>query len=194
MLSQVASWWNRKPAAGVPAADQNRDPLQVVSGAEPPAISGPAEENTDAVPVAKRASTGGLLDEPELREFFAVNHFGLGRHNGAAYRTREALDRGRQALIARFQNSVQRLRQRREVHLRRLQDTLVQIEGVSDTTSRRVSQAVAYLERDQATLAEQVTASAEASGWVAQAAYEYESGFAKGLYEAVAMQVGERAQ
>lgn len=194
MLSRLASWWSRTPTVPAPAGGQDRAPLQVLPRAEPLASSGAGVDSRDEVGGAARAPRGGLLDEPELRDFFALNHFGLGRHNGAAYRTREALDRGRQALIARFQNSVERLAQRREVQLRRLQDMLIEIQGVSDTTSRRVSQAVACLERDQATLTEQLTSSTEARGWVAQAVYDYETGFAKGLYEAVAMQVGERAQ
>lgn len=194
MLSRLASWWSRTPTVPVPAGDQERAPLQIVPRAELLASSGAGEDSADEVRGAARAPRGGLLDEPELRDFFVLNHFGLGRHNGAAYRTREALDRGRQALIARFQNSVERLAQRREMQLRRLQDMLIEIHGVSDTTSRRVSQAVACLERDRATLAEQLAASTEPRGWVAQAVYDYETGFAKGLYEAVAMQVGERAQ
>ncbi len=57
--------------------------------------------------IASTALSQGLMDAPELKDFFAGNHFGLGRHNGSLYQTQEALALGRETLVAKFQNVIE---------------------------------------------------------------------------------------
>lgn len=197
MLNRLASWWLRQPSAGAiaTAADAETLPSRLHRVPEPTPqndkkFDSPAEISQEVR--HQRAAACGLLDEPEFREFFALSHFGLGRHNGATYRTREALERGRDGVVARFCNSLERVAHRREVELRRLKDSLLEIEGVSQTTSRRIKQAIDCLEQDKATLQEQGASASSAQGWVSQAVIDYETGFAKGVYEAVAFQVHGR--
>jgi hypothetical protein len=80
-----------------------RAPLDAPAGLDAHLAEAPA-------PVSRRPiQPRGLLDAPELKEFFADNHFGLGRHNGCNFRTQDALQQGKQALVSRFQNRGRRV-------------------------------------------------------------------------------------
>lgn len=200
MLKRIAAWWVQQPepATQKPAGADNIIQLRT----HVPAHTGAGEDDGQAaegglpaLPLAGASSTAtGLLDDNEIRAFFAQNHFGLGRHNGATYRTREALERGRTSLVANFRNALERCAARREGQLRRLNDTLIEVEGVSDTTSRRLKQATGCLENDKATLDSQISAATRGQGWVMQAILDYETGFAKGLSEAIGMHIQGRAE
>src|SRR4051812_28195984 len=51
-----------------------------------------------AIQPAPGIARAGIMSTPELESFFAENHFGLGRHNGAHYRNAEALALGKQGV------------------------------------------------------------------------------------------------
>lgn len=127
----------------------------------------------------------GLLDAPELKAFFAENSFGLGRHNGANYRTQEALDLGQRALVSQFQNVLAELIERRQAKVDRLADKLLETEGLCSITTGRLREACTRLEREMAVLQEQFASADERKGWILEALNRYQIGFGKGMREAI---------
>ena len=178
-----------------PAVDSDAAPLprtekpdsNVVQLTTP--ISNPAGLNTglDADQAAPAASTQarGLLDTPELKAFFAQNHFGLGRHNGANYRTQEALELGQRALVSQFQNVLAELIERRQAKADRLADKTIETEGLCGVTTGRLREACTRLGRDMAVLREQFSIAGERKGWILEALNQYQIGFGKGMREAI---------
>ena len=135
------------------------------------------------------AQPRGLLETPALQAFFAENHLGLGRHNGAQYMTQDAMELGRQTLMARFQNTLELLIAQKQAKVDALRDMAVQTQGVCATVTSQLSLACQRLERDMATIHSQSLLAAEGKGWVLRALNEYKIGFGKGLREAVDMKL-----
>jgi hypothetical protein len=135
------------------------------------------------------AQPRGLLETPALKAFFAENHFGLGRHNGAQYMTQDAMELGRQTLVARFQNTLELLIAQKQAKVDALRDMAVQTQGVCATVTSQLSLACQRLERDMTAIQSQSVLAAEGKGWVLRALNEYKIGFGKGLREAVNMKL-----
>jgi hypothetical protein len=152
-------------------------PLDTPTGLDAPLIDKPVS------PAATQPR--GLLNVPLLNAFFTDNHFGLGRHNGANYRTQEALELGKRTLIARFQNALAELGEQKQAKADRLYDKLLETEGFCDTTTSRLRQACTNLEREMTLLRAQEDLANECKGWVLAALNQYQIGFGKGLREAV---------
>lgn len=127
----------------------------------------------------------GLMNSPELEAFFQDNHFGLGRHNGASYRSHEALELGKRSLIARFHNVLGDLIARRQEKLNKMQMELIAIEGVSPTMSAQLRLACEQVQSEVVLLEKQVDLSDAGQGWVLDALNSYQIGFNKGLREAL---------
>lgn len=127
----------------------------------------------------------GLLDCAELVKFQTDNYFGLGCHNGAHYRTQEALEQGRLGIIARFQRVIETLIEKKTSELYRLQDTLLETEGLNRTVEKRLNLACERVSRDLAELKSQKTLADEGKGWVLDALNRYQIGYQKGLKESV---------
>jgi hypothetical protein len=127
----------------------------------------------------------GLLSTPELSSFFRTDFFGYGRHNGARCRNREALEQGRQERIAQFQGAATTLIGRKQAKLDRLGIEILAIEGISPVTSAQLRLAGEHLERDIRLLTEQIELAGAGGGWVREALHRYETGFARGLREAL---------
>lgn len=131
----------------------------------------------------------GLLDTPALQEFFAENHLGLGRHNGAQYKTAAAFELGRRNLISRFQNTLDLLISQKQAKIDLLQDMALQTKGVCQTVTSQLTLACQRIERDISVLLEQSELASDGKGWILRALNEYEIGFGKGLREAVDMEL-----
>jgi hypothetical protein len=127
----------------------------------------------------------GLLDAPELKAFFAENHFGLGRHNGSNYRTQEALELGQRALVSQFQNLMAELIERRQAKSDRLTDKMLETEGLCSATTSRLREACTRLGREMTVLQEQFTNAGDRKGWILEALNRYQIGFGKGMREAI---------
>lgn len=136
-------------------------------------------------PATASPQARGLLYTPVLKAFFADNHFGLGRHNGANYRTLEALELGKHALVSQFQNMLAELVGQKQSKADRLYDKLLETQGLCDTTTGRLRQACSNLEREMTQLRAQMDSASEGKGWVLQALNQYQIGFTKGSREAV---------
>jgi hypothetical protein len=127
----------------------------------------------------------GLLDAPELKAFFAENHFGLGRHNGSNYRTQEALELGQRSLVSQFQNVLAELIERRQAKADRLIDKILETEGLCSVTTARLREACTRLDREMTVLQEQFASANERKGWILEVLNRYQIGFGKGMREAV---------
>jgi hypothetical protein len=127
----------------------------------------------------------GLLDAPELKAFFAENHFGLGRHNGSNYRTQEALELGQRSLVSQFQNVLAELIERRQAKADRLTDKILETEGLCSVTTGRLREACTRLDREMSVLQEQFSSAGERKGWILEALNRYQIGFGKGMREAI---------
>lgn len=156
-----------------------RTPLDV-----PPGLNAPLTDNPVSPP-STTSQSHGLLNAPVLIAFFADNHFGLGRHNGANYRTQEALALGKRTLGAKFQNALAALMAQKQAKADRLYDKLLETEGLCTTTTNRLRQACANLEREITQLNTQADLAIEGKGWVLLALNQFQIGFSKGLQEAV---------
>jgi hypothetical protein len=156
-----------------------RSLLDVPAGLESPMAQAP--EPASSPPSQPK----GLMDALELKAFFADNHFGLGRHNGSNFRTQDALEQGKQAVVARFQNTLAELVEKRQAKLDRLQDKLLETKGFCEVTTSRLEQAIANLQREMALLRLQFDTAGEGKGGVLEALTRYQIGFGKGLREAI---------
>ena len=141
--------------------------------------------NIYAAPVIRPPKIKGLMDAPEMEAFFAQNYFGLGRHNGAIFRSMEGHDLGKAELIAKFQNTAHKVMGRLESKIDRLQSESVAMEGLSAPTSKRLELACQHLSRELKRLQTQIDQSAEGKGWVLEALNRYQIGFHKGMCEAI---------
>lgn len=139
-----------------------------------------------AAAVNPASSAAGSLASHQMRAFFAENYFGLGRHNGAHFRTREALELGKEQLVSRFQNVLEELLMENEGRLARLKDKALETHGVCATTSDRLELACANAQRQIDALRAQLQLVSEGKGWVSEALNRYQMGFTKGLHEALA--------
>jgi hypothetical protein len=123
----------------------------------------------------------GLLQAPEFQTYFAANYFAFGHQTGARFRTSEALEQGRQEQIAKFQNILAELAQRRRTKIARLNAMGIGVEGASTVAVSQVRLTCEHLQAEIAELDAQHGLAQVGQGWVRQALTQYESGFAKGL-------------
>jgi hypothetical protein len=142
----------------------------------------PVPENV-ATPPARAPQ--GLFDAPVLKAFFEVGHFGHGRYTGANTRTLEALELGKATIIAEFQNVLTTLVEQKWIKADKLDDALLETEGVCERTTARLGLARDRQEREIAKLREQIGLAGEGKGWVLQALNSYQQGFRVGLKSAI---------
>lgn len=133
----------------------------------------------------KSALPCGPMASPPLERFFEANHFGLGRHDGAHYKTQEALARGKALLVSKFQNTVASVIDQKQAKVDSLRNVEIQTQGVCSTATAQLNLACTRLERDISALRSQIELAAQGQGWVLSALNEYQIGFGKGVREAV---------
>ena len=127
----------------------------------------------------------GLMDISEIKLFFNQNHYGLGRHNGANFKTQAALMLGREAIISEFQNVLVELYERKKAKQNKLQLMSLQTNGYCEVTSAMIEDAKLHIQRDMSILQDQISYAEQGRGWVLQALNTYQIGFGKGVSEAV---------
>lgn len=126
-----------------------------------------------------------LLEREELVNFLNNQHFAMGVHNGAAYRTREALEIGKRKIINEFQNILNELLQGSQIRRERIEMYLIQTRGVCQTTTDMLIFAIASVQKDLELIQEQISKSQDGQGWVGKVLDQYEIGFNKGVNEAI---------
>ena len=173
------------PSQVLAAAGSNVISLPSASSLDTPAGLNFDFTNSGAPAKVPPTPVRGLMDAPELKAFFDCNHFGLGRHNGANYRTQEALVLGKEGLVSTFQNMVALLVEKRQARLARLTDQIIQTKAFCNTTTGRLEHAKENLNREILMLRDQSDKAGEGKGWVLESLNLYQIGFGKGLNEAI---------
>ncbi len=185
--------WKYDSNDQAPIMENAGDPAVSLDAIEPPSNVVPLMTNLELInedqigPETKAKSTPskGLMNAPEIIEFFKGNYFGLGQHNGSNFRTQEALILGKNSLISKFQNTINDLMESKQAKINKLKDELVSIEGLSTIMTQRLEQACSHLEREIRILNEQILMAQEQKGWVLKSLNEYQIGFMKGVSDAV---------
>lgn len=181
-----------------PTGELHADPLAAAQGSAVIAEVSTGQDNVISLPVpelatitphatlaAKPVAGSRLIGSDLVKAFFDQNHFGLGRHNGANYRTIDAMEFGRSGRIAEFVNAIRETIDRMQAKIDRLESTQIEAAGVCKATSAKLALAISQLERDIAVLNDQSDLAAEGKGWVLEALNRYQAGFVKGMREAV---------
>lgn len=130
-------------------------------------------------------TSASLLAVSELQDFFSSNFFSLGRHNGAQYKTLDAQTQGKATLVSQFQNTVAVVISQKQAKVDGLRNMDLQTIGVCNTATGQLRLACTRLERDMVTLQTQIDLAAQGKGWVLAAINEYQTGFGRGLREAI---------
>jgi hypothetical protein len=133
----------------------------------------------------KQSTTKGLMNAPEITEFFSENYFGLGRHNGVNYRTQDALELGKKSIISKFQNTLNDLLENKHSKINKLKNQLVAIEGISLAMTQQLEIACEHIQREIQVLTTQIENANTHKGWVLEALNRYQLGFIKGLNDAI---------
>jgi hypothetical protein len=197
-LSRLNFWKTNPSLAATQATESHMDRLdnvvQLPLGTVVESPAGLASESPTSVEhsTSQNSKTnipGGLMAAPELLAFFANNFFGLGRHNGSHYKTQDAQAQGKAALVSQFQNAVAAVIGQKQAKVDGLRNMELQTEGVCHTATAQLGLACTRLERDMATLQNQMDLATEGKGWVLAALNEYQIGFGKGMREAIDAEV-----
>lgn len=188
-------FWNAAPAASnivdTQTTEDGPDALSnVVLLPLGSPIDAPADLDSRTTESAQKVNpAAGLMAAPELQAFFASDFFGLGRHNGCHYKTKEAQTQGKASLVSQFQNAVAEVTSQKQSKVDGLRNMELQTEGVCNTATGQLRLACMRLERDMATLQTQIDLATLGKGWVLAALNEYQIGFGKGLREAIDAEV-----
>jgi len=140
-----------------------------------------ATSETASLPIQVK----GLMNTPELIEFFDDKYFGLGRHNGSTFKTQEALELGKKTLISKFQNTLITVSERKQAIVNKLELELISIDGISTPISNKLRLACEQLKREINLLQSQTESAGSQQGWVLDALNRYQIGFLKGLNDAI---------
>jgi hypothetical protein len=127
----------------------------------------------------------GVLDSPELKAYLSQNFFVFGRYNGARYQTKQALDTGREAVISNFINVLEQLSQKHHAKRDAIERSQHGVSTLSAELSSRLELSLRQNDRVIQLLEQQVVAARSGEGWIAAALREYESGFTRGVHDAV---------
>jgi hypothetical protein len=123
----------------------------------------------------------GLINAPELVAFFNVDYHAVGRHDGATLKSHAALELGRTLIIAKFEITLMALMEQKDANIYKLQDQLIEIEGVDPRLSNRLRLAQERMGKDIIDLREQSETAAKGTGWVLGSLNRYQMGFHDGL-------------
>jgi hypothetical protein len=127
----------------------------------------------------------GVLDTPELKSYLDQNFFGFGRHTGANYQTKQALDTGRQAVISNFVNVLEQIAEKHHAKRDVLERSQHDVSDLSPELSSRLELSLRQNDRLIQVLERQMAAARSGDGWITAALREYESGFTRGVHDAI---------
>lgn len=127
----------------------------------------------------------GLLNAPELKKFFDENYFGLGKHNGFHFKSKDALELGKKSIISKFQKDLYEIQEDKYAKIGKLKNQMIAIDGLSLAMTQQLEKTCLHLEREIAVITDQIDKSNHQLGWVLEALNRYELGYMKGLSEAL---------
>ena len=121
----------------------------------------------------------------EVKSFLSQNFFGLGKHNGAKFRSQEALELGMNEIVAGFHNAIIEIMEARRSKLYKLQSEAIKIESLCATTTKRLRLACDHVTQEILALESQLEQASQRQGWVLDALSKYQMGFHQGMREAI---------
>ena len=123
-LSRLFKWNKEETLTPVVTEEPQQVDSQQVSNVIPLPINTDKEEQTldEYLAKPKQSPVKGLMNATEIKEFFSENYFGLGRHNGANFRSLEALELGKKTLISKFQNTLTDLLENKQAQINKLKN------------------------------------------------------------------------
>lgn len=186
-LSRLFKWNKEETLTPVVTEEPQQVHSQQVSNVIPLPINTDKEEQTldEYLAKPKQSPVKGLMNATEITEFFSENYFGLGRHNGANFRSLDALELGKKTLISKFQNTLTDLLENKQAQINKLKNYEVEIAGISDSMTQQLKLSCENVERQIKILAEQIESANVQKGWVLEALNRYQLGFMKGLNDAI---------
>ena len=145
--------------------------------------------------LSKQSFTDRGLNEPnekkytplisEVKSFLSQNFFGLGKHNGAKFRSQEALELGMNEIVAGFNNAIIEIMEARRSKLHKLESEAIKIESLCATTTKRLRLACDHVSQEILSLESQLEQASQRQGWVLDALSKYQMGFHQGMREAI---------
>jgi hypothetical protein len=148
-----------------------------------------AVEAATSSPAPPPVRPGGLLAAPELKSCLGRDHYASGRHHGSLFRTREALDIGRDAIVTHFQNEASALAERLHTRLDKLMLERQKVEGLSADMGKTLALAAEQVQREVDVLRQQIELAEQRKGWVLDALNRYQLGFDRGVRDALAYEL-----
>lgn len=195
MLLQKLRIWNTQDqiesdVASNEKSDQVMSKQDAISNVISLPVSSPLTQPAGLVDLVDKSSHKkskhlGILDNAEIKEFFDKNHFGLGRHNGATYKTNNSLELGKKNIVSEFQNILHSLLDRNKNKHNKLQLQSIETVGLCEITSSMLDFAMKTVKEDMNLLLEQISLAEEGRGWILDALNSYQIGFGKGVREAI---------
>jgi hypothetical protein len=155
----------------------------------PASLFSPAPSDQSPTSSPSPVRPGGLLAAPELKACLGRDHYASGRHHGSLFRTREALDMGRDAIVTHFQNEASALAERLHTRLDKLMLERQKVEGLSADMARTLALAAGQVQREVDVLRQQIELAEQRKGWVLDALNRYQLGFDRGVRDALAYEL-----
>lgn len=172
-------------ATVVPLREQFDWPEGVASWREPVA---PVQGSTSST-AHSAARPGGLFAAPELQSCLGRDHYASGRHHGSLFRSLEALELGRDAIVTHFQNEASALSERLHARLDKLMLERQKVEGLSADMAKTLALAAEQVRREVEVLNQQIEWAGQRKGWVLDALNRYQLGFDRGVRDALAYEL-----
>lgn len=184
-LSRLFKWNKADIFDAVSSQENHLVNIPQVSNVIPLPINKDEQTLDEYLDKPKQSPVLGLMNAAEISEFFSENYFALGRHNGANFRTLDALDLGKKSLISKFQNTLTGLLENKQAKINQLKNYEVEIAGISDAITQQLKLSCKNVERQIEILTEQIESANVQKGWVLEALNRYQLGFMKGLNDVI---------
>lgn len=126
------------------------------------------------------------ISKDNISTFLNRNYKGMGINDGYEYHSNETLTIGKSKIRSEFQLIIDQMIEEKSERRLQLRMMLVNVEKISDETSRNLNLTVEELNDSIALLKTQKELSAENEGWVMNAIHGYHQGFVQGLNDYVA--------
>ncbi len=140
-------------------------------------------------PVPVPAKFRGTLDLEEVTSFLNGDWFAQGRNTGAHMKSVEALERDKKMLTSHFRNILETLIERRREKKKRIQYEELVAQGTSNIVTQHLRLCIEHLDAEIEILQTQTTLSFQDAGWVKAVIDQFESGFLRGLQDALSFEL-----
>jgi hypothetical protein len=141
--------------------------------------------DADNEKIIKTLPAKSLINTTEIKSFFEINYYGLGRNNGSNFRTQDALELGKKSLVSKFQNILDGLLESEYSKINKLKNKMAEIEGLSLPMTQQFKQTCEHVEYEIGILKLQIALAETQKGWVLEALSRYHIGYMKGINDAI---------